>query len=114
MKCIFENDDFVRALPSFCAPLARELDGGLDGLGARVHRQRHLEARERAELAQERPHAIVVHGARRQRHALRLLDERRDELTTHAGAGSQLSLCPPGRLSSASDPVTEHARILER
>ena len=61
------------------APLARELDRRLDGFGARVHRQRHLHARERAELGQERAHLIVVHGARRQREAPGLLDERRDD-----------------------------------
>src|SRR6185503_4267076 len=61
------------------APLARELDRRLDGLGAGIHRQRHLHAGERAELAQERAHAIVVHGARRQRQPLGLLDERRDD-----------------------------------
>jgi hypothetical protein len=80
---VVATDDDLRAILSdtlgTVAPLARELDRRLDGLGARVHRQCHIETRERAELVQERAHAIVVHGARRQRQAPGLLDERRDD-----------------------------------
>ena len=59
-------------------PLSHELDRRLDRLGARIHRQRHVEVAELAEQLQEWPHAIVVKCARRQREPLSLLGERID------------------------------------
>ena len=82
VKIVAADDDLGAVLRNAfhaIAPLARELDGRLDGLGARVHRQRHVDARERAKLVEERAHLIVVHGTRRQRETPRLLDERRDD-----------------------------------
>ena len=53
VKVVAADDDLraiVRDTLRAVTPLARELDRRLDGLGARVHRQRHVHAGERAEL----------------------------------------------------------------
>ena len=45
------------------APLAGGLEGGLDGLGAGVHGERHLEAGEVVEFFVEERELIVAEGA---------------------------------------------------
>src|SRR5690606_15103150 len=58
------------------APFARVLDGRLHGFRAGVHGQGHIHLGRVAELLEERAEPIVVHGARRQREAPGLRDER--------------------------------------
>ena len=55
-------------------PLAGELEGGLDGLGAGVHGQGHVEAGEVVDLLVEERELVVAEGARGQGDALRLLE----------------------------------------
>ena len=62
------------------APGAGDLDAGLDGLGARVHRQHHvLAARASASAVDERAELVVVERAARERDAVELLARGRDE-----------------------------------
>ncbi len=74
-------DDDVRGIRRHAlhpvAPRARDLDAGLDGLGAGVHRQHHVLAAERGELGDERAEPVVVERAARERDALELLAARR-------------------------------------
>ena len=60
------------------APAARRLDGGLDRLGAGVHRHHGIEPGEPADLGEERPEPVAVIGARRHRQAVRLRGQRRE------------------------------------
>jgi hypothetical protein len=62
------------------APLAGELERGLDALGAGVHRQDHVLAGELGELGAERAELIVVEGAAGERHAVQLLRGGRDHV----------------------------------
>ncbi len=57
------------------APLARGLDRGLDGLGAGVHGQRHVEAGEVVQFFVEQRQLVVAEGARGQRDLAGLLDQ---------------------------------------
>ncbi len=54
-------------------PLAGHLHRRLDGLGAGVHRQHHLGARQLGQFPAERAELVVVERARRQRHPVELL-----------------------------------------
>ena len=56
-------------------PLAGDLDGGLDGLGARVHGQHHVEAEDAADLLGPHGEHVVVEGARAQGQAAGLLGQ---------------------------------------
>lgn len=56
------------------APLAGNLEGGLDGLGAGVHEERHLEAGEVVELLVEERELVVAEGARGKSDLVGLLD----------------------------------------
>ena len=62
-------------------PLAGGLDGGLDRLGAGVHREELVEAGELAELLVEGAELVVAEGAGGQGHGAGLLE--------HAPAGSR-------------------------
>ncbi len=55
------------------APAPGHLDGGLDGLGAGVHRQDHVLAGERGEVAGERPELVAVERPARQGELVQLL-----------------------------------------
>src|SRR4051794_2476200 len=61
-------------------PLARNLDGRLYGLGARVHGEQHVEAEELGGVFGEAGEDIVVEGAAAERQARGLLRQRLDEL----------------------------------
>ena len=54
------------------APLARGFERGLDGFGAGVHGQGHLEAGELVQVAEEQRELVVAEGARGERDLLRL------------------------------------------
>ncbi len=56
-------------------PLAGDLDGGLDGLGARVHGQHHVEAEDAADLLGPHGEHVVVEGARAEGQAAGLFGE---------------------------------------
>ena len=79
VEVVLEHDD-LRLLGGnafhVVAPAARGLDGRLDRLGARVHRQHHLHLAEVRELLAEHRELVVAEGARGERDLLRLLDER--------------------------------------
>ena len=61
------------------APLAADLDGGLDGLGAGVHRQDHVLAGEAAQGLGEAAELVVEERAAGQRQLAELLARDRDE-----------------------------------
>jgi len=61
------------------APASRRLDRGLDRLGAGVHRQCALEARNAAQLLEEGAEPIVVERPRRDAHARKLRLRRRHQ-----------------------------------
>ena len=61
------------------APLAADLDRGLDGLGAGVHRQDHVLAGQAAQRLGEAAELVVEEGAAGQRQAPELLARDRDE-----------------------------------
>jgi len=61
-------------------PLAGDLDGRLDGLGARVHGQHHVEAEQAADLLGPDGEHVVVEGARAQRQPAGLFGEGLDQL----------------------------------
>jgi hypothetical protein len=67
-------------------PFARQLDRGLDRLGATVHRQEAIETGESADLLAQPAELVVAEGARTQGQALRLFGERLDQ------AGMAMSL----------------------
>ena len=60
-------------------PLAGDLDGSLDGLGARVHGQDHVEAEEAGGVLGEAREDVVVEGAGGEGEAAGLLGEGFDE-----------------------------------
>jgi hypothetical protein len=63
------NDDVRAALRHTLHPIAPgagNLDAGLDGLGAGVHRQHHVFAREGGESCDERAETVVVERAARE------------------------------------------------
>ena len=60
-------------------PLARRLDRGLDGLGARVHRQHPLRRADLGEALAELAEAVVAEGAAGEGQAIELLVCRRDQ-----------------------------------
>ncbi len=64
------------------APLAGDLEGGLDGLGAGVHGERHLEAGEVVEFLVEERELVVAEGARGEGDLVGLLEH-----GGHDGAG---------------------------
>ena len=61
------------------APPARGLDGGLDRFGSGVHRQRRIEPGQPGEFGKEGSEAIVVISPRRDREAMGLCRERRQD-----------------------------------
>ena len=69
MEVVAADDDFGVAggylLDGF-APLAGGFEGGLDGFGAGVHGERHLEAGEVVEVFVEERELVVAEGARRE------------------------------------------------
>ena len=62
------------------SPLARNLDCRLDGLGARVHGQDHVEAKQLGRILGEAGEDIVVEGPAAERQTRSLLRQRLDEL----------------------------------
>jgi hypothetical protein len=62
------------------APLAGELERGLDALGAGVHRQDHVLAGQLGQLGAQRAELVVVERAAGQRDPLQLLDRRGDDV----------------------------------
>ena len=76
MEVAFHHDDLgaVRGHTlGFVTPLARRLDGRLDGLCASVHGQGTFVAERLAELLEKDAHLVVVERPRRQSQPPRLL-----------------------------------------
>jgi hypothetical protein len=69
-----------RHLLDLVSPLAGNLDGGLDGFGARVHGQDHVIAEEGRDLLGPDGEDVVVEGARAQRQPAGLLGQGLDQL----------------------------------
>ena len=67
------------------APRARDLDAGLDGLGAGVHRAAQVLAAELRERGGERAELVVVERAAGERQAVELLLRGRDERRMRGG-----------------------------
>src|SRR6185312_12668504 len=83
VEVVGDDDDLGFALADafgLVTPFARELDGGLDGFGAGVHHQRHLEAGDLVEVAEEERKLVIAEGARGECHATGLLLERGQDL----------------------------------
>lgn len=75
MEVVFADDDLGLAFGDaldLVAPLAGDLERRLDGLGAGVHGQNHLEAGELGKLLVEERELVVAEGARGKGDALGL------------------------------------------
>ena len=82
MEVAVADDDaglVTRHAPVLVAPLARDLDRGLDRLGTGVHREHELLAAEPAELLAEVPELVVVERAARERQPRELVDHGTDQ-----------------------------------
>ena len=81
------------------APLAGDLDRGLDRLGAGVHRQHPVLAGQLRQVAAERAELVVVEGPAGQRHPVELV-ARRLRAARGAGARSSARSSRPGSRGS--------------